>query len=104
MLDIGGTTNLTFALDAKGHGHGVNGFGSCNLRYNKNTSLWSLKVKLAKGSWQGVWAGQGLANTTTPNGGTSVQLMTVVVINDQAFAANQSLNYIAKAGSRGIAR
>jgi hypothetical protein len=100
VVDIGGTTNATFTLDAKGRGVGT--FGSCKLAHNKNTGPWKLSVKLKNGSWQTPWAAYGLVNAPRP--GVSVMMPVIVLISDEAFADERPMLYTAKAGKSGSAK
>lgn len=104
LVDIGGTTNVAFTLDAKGKGLGVSSFGRCKLHYNKNTQQWALTAKLIKGSWQDVWASLGLLNANIPKPGLPVELTTIVAVDDEAFAADKSLGYTAKVSKSGTAK
>jgi PKD repeat protein len=101
-VDIGGTTNVTFTLDAKGRGAGA--FGSCKLAYNKKTGLWKFSAKLSKGSWQPQWELYGLANTNAPNPGMSVSMPVIVLIGDEAFVDERPMLYTAKIGKSGSAK
>jgi hypothetical protein len=104
-LDIGGTTNMTFNLDAKGKGKGVGHYGSCKLAYNKKTKHWAFRAKLAKGSWQTQWADYGLVNTNALKSSEDwVTMPVIVLIGDKAFAAERLALYTAKAGKSGSAR
>jgi hypothetical protein len=101
-VDIGGTTNVVFTLDA--NGRGVSGLGSCKLTYNKKAGTWGLTAKLAKGSWQTVWASYGLVNADLPkNARTIVTMPVIVVIGTDASANDRSMLYTAKAGKSGSA-
>jgi hypothetical protein len=103
-VDIGGTTNVTFALDAKGKGRGVGAFGSCKLAYNKKMKQWTLSAKLAKGPWQASWAIYGLENKNVPKPGVWVTMPVVVLIGSEAFADERPMLYTAKAGKSGSAK
>jgi hypothetical protein len=103
-LDIGGTTNVTFALDAKGKGRGVSSFGSCKLAYNKKMKQWTLRAKLAKGSWQASWATYGLENKNVPKPGVWVAMPVVVLIGSEAFADERPMLYTAILNKSGSAK
>jgi hypothetical protein len=103
-LDIGGTTNVTFALDAKGKGRGVSSFGSCKLAYKKKMKQWTLRAKLAKGSWQASWATYGLENKNVPKPGVWVAMPVVVLIGSEAFADERPMLYTAILNKSGSAK
>ena len=92
MLDIGGA-QIPFTLDAKGRG--VNQFGSCTLGYDESTGLWTLNADLAKGSWQTAWAAYGLVNQTEPKPGAGVTMPVIVLVGNEAFAAEHTMSYTA---------
>jgi len=101
-VDIGGTTNATFTLNARGRGVGA--FGSCKLAYNKKTGLWTLKVRLKNGSWQAAWATYGLQNTTVTKTGLSVTMPVVILTGDEGFAVERQMCYTARTGRSGSAK
>jgi hypothetical protein len=103
MVDIGGTTNVTFILDAKGKGKGVSPFGSCGLTCNKKTGLWALSAKLAKGNWHTAWAAYGLSNKTVKPGAW-VTMPVVVMIGDEPFADERTMLYTATLNKSGSAK
>ena len=117
-LDLGAGTSLTnklvmlnvsgaqarFTLDSKGKGRGVGPNGTCKLTYNKRTGLWTFTANMKNGSWHDAWASHGLANATVLPPGTPVQLSGILLIDSEAFAAERSVNYTAKAGKSGTAR
>ena len=103
-LDIGGTTNTTFTLDAKGKGKGVGHFGSCKLAYNKKMKQWTLRAKLAKGSWQASWATYGLENKNVLKPGIWVKMPVVVLTGDDALADERLVNYTAIKNKSGSAK
>ena len=103
ILNAGGA-QVQFTLDATGKGHGTGADGNCKLSYNKKTGLWRFNAKMKNGSWQDAWTGRGLVNATIPSPGASVQLRVVLLIDSEAFAADKSLSYTAKAGKSGTAR
>jgi len=102
-LDVGGA-QVSFTLDAKGKGRGVSSFGSCKLKQNKKTGLWSFSATMKKGSWQDTWSSSGLVNATIRPPGVPVQLRVILVIDDQAFTADAAPTYTAKAGRSGLAQ
>ena len=103
-LDIGGTTNVTFTLDAKGKGRGGGRFGSCKLAYNKRTAQWKLRAKLRKGSWQASWATYHLENRTVAKPGLLVTMPVIVLIDAEASADEHTMFYTAKAWKSGTAK
>ena len=100
-VDIGGA-QASFTLNAKGRG--VSSQGTSRLKFNKKADDWTVTVTLNKGHWQIPWAADGLLNAAVPKPGTPVTLTGVVLIDDQAFAADKTLHYTAKAGKSGVAR
>jgi len=102
-LDVGGTTNVTFTLDAKGRG--VSTFGSCKLAYGKKTGLWTLTAKLRKGSWQTPWANYSMISSNIPRPGISITNFPVIsVLDTNAFVGIRNLHYTAKYGKSGTAK
>jgi PKD repeat protein len=102
-LDVGGA-EVSFTLPSKG-GSAHNGQSTFSERtFNEENGLWTVKATLKKGSWQDAWAGQGLVNATIPSPGVFVQLQVILLIDNEAFVADQLLNYTAKAGKSGTAR
>jgi hypothetical protein len=102
-LNVSGA-QAQFTLDAKGKGRGLGANGSCKLNYNKKTGLWTFTANLKNGSWQDVWASHGLLNASILSPGVPVQLTAIVLIDNEAFAADKSLKYTAKANKSGTAR
>ena len=102
-LDVGGA-EVSFFLPSK-DGRGRNGQSTFDKpTYNKKTGMWTVKAQLKNGSWQDAWAGQGLVNANIPSPGVSAQLRVILLIDNEAFVADKSLNYTAKAGKWGTAR
>jgi len=102
-LNAGGA-QMQFTLDSKGKGHGIGAYGNCKLSYSKKMSLWLFSAKMKNGSWQDAWAGDGMVNATIRSPGVSVQLRVVLLIDNEAFAVDKSLNYRAKAGKSGTGK
>jgi hypothetical protein len=100
-LDIGGV-QVSFTLDAKGRA--ANSLGSCKLVYNKKTSLWTLTVNLAKGSWRTRWAAHGLENKTVLKPGEWITMPVGVLIGDEAFADEHPMVYTATFNKSGSAK
>jgi hypothetical protein len=104
-VDIGGA-QLTFTLDTKGRG--LNGTSTCRLSHTKPTKtkpgFWTLSVLVGKGTWQDTWAAHGLVNATIKSPGTPVILPVVVLIGDEAFAAEPTLHYTATINKTGTAK
>jgi hypothetical protein len=83
----------------------VSSLGSCKLTYNKKAGTWGLTAKLAKGSWHTAWASCGLVNADVPKTPpTTVTMPVVVMIGADAFAAEHTMFYTAKAGKSGSAK
>jgi hypothetical protein len=53
---------------------------------------------------QGAWADDGLVNADVPKPGNPVTLSVTVLVGDEAFVADKTLSYTAKAGRSGAAR
>jgi subtilase family serine protease len=103
-LDIGGAI-VSFTLDAKGKGRGVNSHGHCRLAYKRKTGKWTLAARLVKGSWRTQWSAYGLVNADVPKTPTTTVTMPVVaMIDGEAFSAERSMSYTAKAGRSGTAQ
>jgi len=103
-VDVGGA-QVPFTLDAKGKGKGASAFGSCKLAYNKKLVLWTLTVKLAKGTWRTPWGAHGLVNDNVPKMPvTSVTMPVVVAIDAEAFAGERTMVYTAKYNKSGSAK
>ena len=100
-VDIGGA-QVSFALDDNAHGR--TGPHSCRVTYNKNTGLWTFTAKLKNGVWQTPWDSRGLHNVTIPKPGVAVTMPVVLLVGDEAFAADAQLIYTAKAGKSGSAQ
>jgi hypothetical protein len=104
-VDIGGA-QVPFTLDKKGRG--LNGTSTCRLSYTKPTKtkagFWTIKVVLSKGTWRDPWAAHGLANATIKSPGAPVVLPAVVVVTDEAFAAEPTLKYTATINRTGKAK
>ena len=96
IADVG-DAQVPFTLNNKGRGVSVN--GTCGLAYTKPTkklgSYWTATISLSKGTWRNQWAKFGLDNTPHKSPGKTVTLPVVVLINNEAFAAEPTLHYIA---------
>ena len=106
-LDVGGATNVTFTLDAKGKGKSLkNSFGSCKLAYNRATHLYALSAKMVKGSWQTEWADYSMVNSNVPKPGILITNFPVTVTLDATNYAGlaTNLHYTAKASKSGTAK
>ena len=105
LVDIG-TAQVLFTLDNKGRG--LQAVGTCRLAYTKPTKTkpgyWTVTFALSKGTWQATWAVFGLDNATHKSPGVSVTLPVVVVVGDEAFAAEASLHYTATLNKTGTAK
>ncbi len=102
-VDVGGA-QVPFTLDPKGKGRGVSPFGSCKMAYNKKAGLWTLTVKLAKGTWRTPWGAHDLVNGNVLKPGVLVTMPVVVVIGVDAFADEHSMFYTAKKNKSGSAK
>ena len=103
-LNIGGA-KVSFTLDPKGKGRGVNSHGQCRLAYKKQTGKWTLTAKLVNGSWQAQWRAYGLVNNNVSKASrTMVTMPVVAVIDTETFSTEHSMLYTAKAGKSGTAK
>jgi hypothetical protein len=82
----------------------VGHFGSCKLAYNKKMKQWTLRAKLAKGSWQASWATYGLENKNVLKPGIWVKMPVVVLTGDDALADERLVNYTAIKNKSGSAK
>ena len=89
----------------------VNWRKACTLNNVSNVSpqvrinnLWALDANLAKGSWQTPWAAYGLVNITVSKPGVRVTMPVVVLIGDEAFAAEHPMSYTATKNQSGVAK
>ena len=102
---IGGA-QVPFTLDK--NGRGVNGASTCRLTYTKPTKtkpgFWTLTVTLSKGTWRNQWINYGLDNATYKSPGKTVTLPVVVLIGNEAFAAEPQLHYTATLNKTGTAK
>ena len=89
-------------MDAKNKA--VNTQGRCAFKFNKKDGNWTITTKLARSSLQGAWADDGLVNADVPKPGNPVTLSVTVLVGDEAFVADETLFYTAKAGRSGAAR
>ena len=101
-LGIGGA-QVSFTFDSKGH-QVKNTQGTCKLSFDKKTSTWTMKANLKKTDFQSAWVDEGLVNADVPKPGTTVTLAVVVLVDNEAFMADKSLLYTAKAGNSGAAK
>jgi len=96
IADVG-DAQVPFTLNNKGRGVSVN--GTCGLAYTKPTKklggYWTATISLSKGTWRNQWAKFGLDNTPHKSPGKTMTLPVVVLINNEAFAAEPTLHYIA---------
>jgi subtilisin family serine protease len=95
-LDVGGA-EVSFILDTKGRG--VSSSGTCRLAYQRQTQQWSLQANLRKGNWQGAWSVYGLRQKLISRPGTSVTIPVVVLVGEDAYAAEQTLQYTTQGNS-----
>jgi hypothetical protein len=65
---------------------------------------WTLRAKLAKGSWQASWATYGLENKNVPKPGVWVAMPVVVLIGSEAFADERPMLYTAILNKSGSAK
>ena len=97
-LNLGGA-QVSSTLDRQGRG--VSQQHSCRLKFNQRTGLWVITGKLRNGSWQNEWSVTGLVNADTA---AHVTLTTVVLLDHESFAGEQTLNYTATRGAAGLAQ
>jgi len=89
-LDVGGAA-VSFILNTKGRG--VNHTGTCRLTYQRQTQQWLLQANLKNGNWHGAWSVYGLTHDLISRPGTLVTIPVVVLIGEDAYAAEQTLQY-----------
>jgi hypothetical protein len=96
VVDIA-DVQVPFTLDKKGRG--VNSNGTCRLTYTKATkkipAYWTATFALSKGTWRVPLAAYGLTNTLVKAPGKPVTLPVVVLVGNEAFAAEKTLKYTA---------
>ena len=100
-VDIGGA-QVSFALNDKGQG--ANSLGNFKVKFDKRSTNWTVTVNLHKGTWRTPWIADGLVNLDVTRPGTNVTLTAVVLVDNEAFVADTTLNYTAKAGKNGTAK
>ncbi|MGD1020375.1 MAG: pectinesterase family protein [Verrucomicrobiia bacterium] len=100
-VDVGGA-QVSFILNDKGLG--VNSLGTFKVKFDKRGTNWTVTVKLHKGTWRIPWIADGLVPFDVPRPGTNVTLTAVVLVDNEAFVADKTLNYTAKAGKSGTAK
>jgi hypothetical protein len=100
LLDVAGARD-TYTLDGKGRGRGT--YGTCRLAFNSKLGVWTVKVKLSKGSWRDQWSQHGLVNETHLKPGIGVTLPVVLLIGTDAFAAEPLLTYTSTTNKSGRA-
>ena len=98
-VDIGDAL-VNFVLNKTGHGAGTN--GTCTVSYNKRRG-WTIAFALKAGAWHQAWTGYDLLDATIKKG-VNVQVPVVVLIGNDAYAADQPLTYTATAGKSGTAK
>ena len=95
-----GDAQVNFVLNKAGRGVGSN--GTCNVTYIKRLG-WRITVALKGGAWHSAWSTYGLVDAPIKTG-APVQVPVVVLIGNDAAAADQSLTYTATAGKSGLAK
>lgn len=95
-----GNAPVDFVLNKAGHGAGSN--GTCNVTYTKRLG-WRIVLALKAGAWHLPWSAYGLVNASIKQG-VPVQVPVVVLIGDDAAAADHPLTYTATAGEVGLAK
>jgi subtilisin family serine protease len=98
-VDIGDAL-VNFVLNKTGHGAGTN--GTCTVSYNKQRG-WTIAFALKAGAWHQAWTGYDLLDVTIKKG-VKVQVPVVLLIGNDAYAADQPLTYTATAGESGTAK
>ena len=101
-----GPVQVPFILDKKGRGVSTN--GTCVLAYVKATksqpAFWTATITLSKGSWRGLFAAAGLTNTTLAKPGRVVVMPVLLVIGNEAAAADRQVTYTAIVNKTGTAK
>ena len=101
-----GDVQLPFVLDKKGHGVSAN--GSVALAYtkatNKAAAFWTASITLSKGTWRGPLAKYGLDAQAHKSPGIFVTVPVLLLIGDEAFAAEPQLHYISTLNKTGTAK
>jgi PKD repeat protein len=104
-VDVGGAL-CRFTLDK--YGFGASDAGECWLTYLQpmwtKAGCWTLFAILQHGDWYNEWAEYGMVNATIERPGRSVTVPVVVLVGNEAFAAEQPLEYTATAGQIGTAQ
>ena len=95
-----GNAPVDFVLNKAGHGAGSN--GTCNVTYTKRLG-WRIALALKAGAWHLPWSTYGLVNASIKKG-VPVQVPVVVLIGNDAAAADHPLTYTATVGKAGLAK
>ncbi|MCG3148782.1 MAG: hypothetical protein PCFJNLEI_02229 [Verrucomicrobiae bacterium] len=95
-----GNNIVSFTLDAKGRA--ASPAGRCRLTFNQTTQTWQLVISLNKSTWQDAWTNFGMTNVTNP--GSTIKMPVIVVVNNEAFAAEKLLTYVAAINTFGSAK
>ena len=98
-VDIGNAL-VSFVLNKTGHGTSTN--GTCTVTHNKRLG-WTIALALKSGSWNQGWQAYDLLNAPIKVG-VPVQVPVVVLIGNDAYAADRSLTYTAVVGKSGLAK
>jgi uncharacterized protein GlcG (DUF336 family) len=98
-LDVGGAA-VSFALNAKGRG--VNSTGTCRLTYQKRSQQWLLVANLKNGNWRDTWSAYGLTQEPISRPGRTVTIPVVALIGEDAYAAEQTLQYTTRGNSSSV--
>ena len=105
VVDVG-DVQLPFTLDKKGHGVSAN--GSVALAFTKATkkaaAYWSATITLSKGTWRVPLAKYGLDAQTHKTPGIPVKIPVVLLVGDEAFAAEPLLHYTSTLNKSGTAK
>ncbi|HTS16405.1 MAG TPA: PKD domain-containing protein [Verrucomicrobiae bacterium] len=101
VVDVGDAM-IPFTLNKDGFG--VNAPNTARLHFNKRTGAWILNVRLHRGNWRSYWAAYGLTDAAIVTPGVTVTVPIVVLLGQQGFAADHSLNYTAATHQTGQAK
>jgi len=101
IVDVGGVVK-SFALDSKGSSPKANDTIKVSIKASKGVvpaQSPKFAVKYSKGTWQGLFADEGLTNTTAANVPKTIPV--VILFNNKVFKADVAQLYTAKQNSSG---
>ena len=103
LVDVG-DIQVPFNLDARGRGISSN--GTCRLIYTKQLKTrpgyWTASLALSKGAWHTALATYGLDNETVH--ARKITIPVLLMLGNEAFAAERQLTYTATQNKTGTAR